>query len=196
MKINVIPYKYRANAIRVIFFILIVIITAAAEYYMGRSLFGPDGHFGFWEGNIASAENSQRLADPYSFTHFSHGLIFFAIIWFGARNMPVEQRFLIAAALEASWEILENSSFIIERYRAATVSLGYFGDSILNSTGDILAMSIGFWFAHKFSAKVSVTTFFIIEILLLLLIKDNLFLNVAMLIWPLKFIKEWQLSLP
>ena len=179
-----------------IFFISLITIAASAEYYMGRSFFGPDGRFGLWEGNINSVENSQRLFDPYSFTHFSHGLAFFAIIWFAASKLPAERRFLIAAALEASWEILENSSFIIERYRAETASLGYFGDSILNSAGDVISMSIGFWFAHKLPAKVSVATFITIEILLLLLIKDNLIINVIMLVWPLKFIKEWQLSTP
>lgn len=179
-----------------IFFVSIIIIAASAEYYMGRSFFGPDGRFGLWESNILSVENSQRLFDPYSFTHFSHGLIFFAIVWFAASKLPAERRFLIAAALEASWEILENSSFIIERYRAETASLGYFGDSILNSAGDVISMSIGFWFAHKLPAKVSVATFITIEILLLLLIKDNLIINVVMLVWPLKFIKEWQLSTP
>jgi len=175
-------------------FIFIIAAAVCAEYYMGRSFFGPDGRFGLWEGNINSVENSQRLFDPYSFTHFSHGLAFFVIIWFAARKLPVERRFLIAAALEAAWEMLENSSFIIERYRAETASLGYFGDSILNSAGDILCMSIGFWFANKLPAKVSALTFIIIEILLLLTIKDNLILNVIMLVWPLKFIKEWQLS--
>ncbi len=179
-----------------VLFIAIAALAASAEYYMGRSFFGPDGRFGLWESNINSVENSQRLFDPYSFTHFSHGLVFFAIIWFAARKLSVERRFLIAAALEASWEVLENSSFIIERYRAETASLGYFGDSILNSAGDLISMSIGFWFAHKMSVKMSVFTFILLEILLLLFIKDNLIINVIMLVWPLKFIKQWQLSTP
>jgi len=196
MKPNKNRYNLRASLMTATIFIVFIAVAAAAEHYMGRTFFGPDARFGFWEGNINSVENLQRLFDPYSFTHFSHGLAFFAIIWFAARKLPAERRFLIAAALEASWEILENSSFIIERYRAETASLGYFGDSILNSAGDIFSMSIGFWFAHKMPVKISVFTFIVLEILLLLFIKDNLILNVIMLVWPLKFIKEWQLSTP
>ncbi len=176
-------------------FLAIILLTAFAEHHMGRSLFGPDGRFGLWEGAVNSVKNSQRLIDPYSFTHFSHGLIFYAVIWFFARKLPAGYRFLAAAALEASWEILENSSLIIERYRAATVSLGYFGDSILNSAGDILSMAAGFWCASKLPPKASIAAFIMLEILLLITIKDNLALNVIMLVYPLQFIKNWQLSM-
>src|SRR5690349_20584417 len=114
---------------------------------MGRRLLGPDGRFGWWEGNIWSGEQSQRVADPYSLTHIEHGLLYYAVLWLVAGRASRSSRFLAAVALEAGWEILENSPIIIDRYRAATISLGYVGDSVLNSLSDVLMMMIGFWFA-------------------------------------------------
>lgn len=175
---------------------LMIALAAAAETYMGRAAFGPDGRFGLWESDINSRENSQRLADPYSFTHFSHGLIFFALAWLVAHGLPVEKRFLMAVALESAWEIAENSPFMIERYRAATISLGYFGDSVVNSAGDILSMALGFVFAAAVPVRVSVAAFIFLELALLFAIRDNLVLNVVMLVYPLQAIKNWQIPLP
>src|SRR5580692_4293001 len=114
-------------------FAAIIIITGSLELHMGRSLLGPDGKFGWWEGDIWSGENSQRFADPYSFSHLVHGILFFALLSLAARKMPLRYRFLIALLMEAGWEILENSPLIINRYRSVTISLGYAGDSVLNS---------------------------------------------------------------
>jgi hypothetical protein len=125
----------------------VLALTAAIELAMGRLPFGPDGKFGLWEGNIWSSEQSQRFADPYSFTHIVHGLMFYALLWLLARKLPVRHRFLIAVILEAGWEILENSPIIIDRYRAVTISLGYVGDSVINSLSDVLMMAIGFLIA-------------------------------------------------
>src|SRR5664279_740364 len=106
---------------------ILAVMTAVAviEFSMGRLPLGPDGHFAFWEGNIWSSEQSQRFADPYSFSHICHGLIFYGLLWLAARRAPLRYRFLAAVLIEAMWEVLENSPLIINRYRAVTISLGY-----------------------------------------------------------------------
>src|SRR4051812_39741549 len=116
-------------------FLFAMIVTSAAsiELFMGRSFCGPDGRLGLWEGNIWSSENSQRFADPYSFSHIIHGMLFYGILYLIARTLPVRRRLVIATMIEASWELLENSPLIINRYREATIALGYVGDSVFNS---------------------------------------------------------------
>ena len=175
-------------------FVAILVLTAGVELWMGRSPLGPDGKFGLWDGNIWSSENSQRLADPYSFSHIVHGISFYAVLWLLARKLPVRQRLLIALALEAGWEMLENSPFIINRYREATISLGYVGDSVLNSLSDILMMTIGFLFAFRVPWRVSVAGVIIMEIGCALWVRDNLTLNIIMLIHPFDAIKHWQMA--
>jgi len=159
---------------------------------MGRSWLGPDGRFGFWEGDVWSAEQSQRLADPYTFTHVVHGFAFYALLWLAARSAPVRRRFLAAVAVEAAWEILENSPIVIERYRAVTIALGYVGDSVLNSMSDVAAMAIGFGLAWRLRPRLSVALVVAVELILLLSVRDNLTLNVLMLIHPVEAIKAWQ----
>ena len=161
---------------------------------MGRSLFGPDGKFGFWEPSIWSSENSQRLADPYSFSHIVHGILFYALLWLVARKLPVRHRLLLALILEAGWEVLENSPLIINRYRAVTISLGYVGDSVLNSLSDILMMALGFLFAWRVRPWIAVATVFVMEIGCAIFIRDNLTLNVIMLVHPVEVIRHWQLA--
>ena len=175
-------------------FVAVLVLTAGVELWMGRSLLGPDGKFGWWDGNIWSSENSQRLADPYSFSHIVHGMLFYAVLWLVARKLPVRHRLLIALALEAGWEMLENSPFIINRYREATISLGYVGDSVLNSLSDILMMTIGFLFAFRVQWRVSVAAVIIMEIGCALWVRDNLTLNIIMLIHPFDAIKYWQMA--
>ena len=153
---------------------------------------GPDGKFGWWDGNIWGSENSQRFADAYSFTHIIHGLVFYALLWIVARRLPVKYRFFVALIIEGVWEILENSSFIINRYREATISQGYFGDSILNSCADVVMMSIGFLMAYRLRPWVSVLIIVFIELVLLLWIRDNLSTNLIMLIHPIDSLKVWQ----
>ena len=175
-------------------FIAVLVLTAGVELWMGRSLLGPDGKFGLWEGNIWSSENSQRFADPYSFSHIVHGILFYAVLWLVARKLPVRHRLLIALVLEAGWEILENSPLIINRYREATISLGYVGDSVVNSLSDVLMMTIGFLFAFRVSARVSVAAVILMEIGCALWVRDNLTLNIIMLIHPFDAIKHWQMA--
>src|ERR1035437_740462 len=175
-------------------FIAALVLTAGIELWMGRSLLGPDDKFGLWEGNIWSSENSQRFAEPYSFSHFVHGILFYAALWFAARKLPVRHRLLIAVALEAGWELLENSPLIINRYRETTIALGYAGDSVLNSMRDILMMTIGFLFACRMRPWVSVAVVIAMEAGCALWVRDNLTLNIIMLIHPIDAIKAWQMA--
>jgi hypothetical protein len=175
-------------------FIAVLVLTAGVELWMGRSLLGPDGKFGLWDGNIWSSENLQRLADAYSFSHIAHGILFYAMLWLVARKLPVRHRVLIALALEAGWEMLENSPLIINRYREATISLGYVGDSVLNSLSDVLMMTLGFLFAFRVPARVSVAAVIIMEVGCALWVRDNLTLNIIMLIHPFDAIKHWQMA--
>lgn len=172
----------------------IIAVTAGFEWWIGRSVFGPDGKPGLWEGNIWSNECSQRFADAYSFSHIGHGLVFFGLLWLVARRLPVRFRFLIAVLVEAGWEILENSPIIINRYREATMALGYSGDSILNSVSDILMMSFGFFLAWRLPVWASVMLFIAMEVGCALWVRDNLTLNVIMLIHPIEAIKVWQMG--
>lgn len=169
-------------------------LTGFSELIMGRLTLGTDGKFGWWEGNIWSNEQSQRFADPYSFSHIVHGLLFYFILWLLVPKIPARYRFLIALMLEATWEILENSPLIINRYRAVTISIGYVGDSIINSLSDILMMAVGFLMAMRMRTWMSVALVIIMEIGLLLWVRDNLTLNIIMLVHPINAIKVWQMA--
>jgi hypothetical protein len=170
----------------------VLALTAAVELRMGRSLLGPDGRFGWWDGNIWSGENSQRVADAYSFSHLVHGILFFAALWLVARAVPLRYRFLTALLIEAGWEVLENSPLMIDRYRAATISVGYVGDSILNSCSDVVMMALGFLFASRVRVAWSVAAVVAMELVCLVWVRDNLTLNIIMLIHPVDAIKAWQ----
>ncbi len=172
--------------------ILIFVATGAIEYFSGRSVFGPDGMFGFWEGSIWSSENSQRVADVYTFSHIIHGMLFYAFLWLVARKVPAKYRFVFALGIEAGWELLENSPIIIDRYRAVTVSLGYVGDSILNSLSDIMFAGLGFFIAKYSKFWISVLLIVVMELGALYFVRDNLTLNILMLVYPVKFIQVWQ----
>jgi hypothetical protein len=136
--------------------------------------------------------NSQHLLDPYSLSHVLHGILFFGVLWLLRRRISLPWRFAIAAAIEIAWEMAENSPIIINRYRTATMALGYTGDSILNSLGDIASFLVGFWVAKKLRLWWSVAIFLAVELLLLWWIRDNLALNVLMLLWPIDAIRRWQ----
>lgn len=141
-----------------------------------------------------SSHTSQHLFDPYTFTHVLHGVAFFWIISRLFEKATSGWAVLTAVVLESAWEIFENSRFIIEKYRANTASLDYFGDSVFNSVGDLLACVIGFWIAAKIGLWRSLIFFVLVEVILLLWIRDSLLLNILMLIYPLDGIKAWQMS--
>lgn len=172
--------------------VAILAVTAAAEISLGRSPLGPDGRFGWWESDIWSSGNSQRVADAYSFSHIVHGILFYGLFFLVGRRMPLRHRFLGALLLEAGWEVLENSPIIINRYREATIALGYTGESVLNSSCDVLMMAIGFLFAWWGSVRASVAAVVAMEVFCLVWVRDNLTLNVVMLLHPIEAIKTWQ----
>ncbi len=171
-----------------------VALTVGVELSMGRSFLGPDGQFAWWEGDIWSHAQSQRFADPYAVSHVVHGFLFYGLLWWGGRRVPIRYRFLMAVLLEAAWEMLENSPIIINRYREATIALGYVGDSILNSLSDIVMMSLGFLLAARNRVWVSVMIVLVCEIGMLFWVRDNLTLNIIMLIHPFAAIKAWQMG--
>jgi hypothetical protein len=175
-------------------FLAVLAVTAWVEHALGRTLLGPDGDFALWEGNIWSAENSQRFLDPYSLTHVSHGIVFFGLLWLVARKLPLGARFMLATLLEASWEILENSPLIINRYREATIALGYTGDSILNSFSDIMMMATGFGLTAWVAPVIGVAILLVLELTCAMWFHDNLTLNVIMLVHPVESVKTWQLQ--
>lgn len=170
---------------------LVAMLVLASQ---GRVLWCQAGDYVPWSFDIWSKHNSQHLFDPYSFTHMLHGVAEFWILSVLFPNMPVRWRLLVAIVLEACWEVAENSSFVIERYRAATISLDYFGDSILNSMSDIVFCATGFAIASKIRFLPSLALFVITETILLLTIRDSLLLNILMLLYPIDWIKQWQLG--
>ena len=170
--------------------ILLFAIAALILWAMGRPAICTCGTVDLW-GQVGP-EQSQMLADWYSPSHFIHGLIFYGLLWLAARRQPVGLRFLVALLVEAAWEILENSPIIIDRYREATMALGYSGDSILNSVSDIAMMAIGFLAARRLPLWTTVALVIGLELLTLAIIRDNLTLNVWMLLFPTDFIRLWQ----
>lgn len=176
-------------------FLAVLVALAAVEFGMGRTFLGPDGRFGWWEGDIWSSENSQRVVDAYSFSHICHGMLSFGLLFLMARKLPLRHRFLLAVAAECAWEIMENSPLIINRYREATISIGYVGDSVLNSVCDVLFMSLGFVIASRVRIGTTIALFLAMEIGCLLWVRDNLTLNAIMLIHPVPSIKVWQAAL-
>jgi len=178
----------------VLAFVAVIVLTGGLELGMGRSLLGPDGRFGLWEGNIWSSACSQRLVDPYSLSHIVHGMLFYCALWLVARQLPARQRFLVAVLLEAGWEILENSPFIVNRYRQVTIALGYDGDSVLNSLSDVVMMSLGFLLAFRLRPWITVAMLIAMEVGCAFWIRDNLTLNIVMLLHPVEAIKAWQMT--
>lgn len=175
------------------FLILTTIVLMISQLrFQGRIWWCRHGDYALWSSDAWGTHNSQHLFDPYTFTHLLHGIFFFWLIGSIFRRMPLVWALSIAILIESAWEILENTNAVIERYRAATLALDYYGDSVFNSFGDVLSCGVGFVIAYKLRFWLSLAFFLLTEAVLLALIRDSLLLNIIMLIYPIEAVKNWQ----
>jgi len=182
----------RQPAVYVLLSAAIVAVAAATLLTMGRVPICKCGYVKLWQGVVQSSENSQHLTDWYTFTHVIHGFAFYALLWLVGRRWSIGTRLVLAVCVESTWEIVENTDFIINRYREATISLDYYGDSVVNSVSDIVAMTAGFFLAARLPAWVTLVVAVVMELVLAYWIRDNLTLNILMLIYPLDAVRRWQ----
>jgi hypothetical protein len=169
----------------------LLVLMAAVLWAMGRNPICTCGYIRLWHGAL-DAGNSQHIADWYTPSHIIHGFLFYAAGWLVLRRRPPGERLILAVAIAAAWEVLENSPMIIDRYREATMALGYTGDSIVNSVADVAWMALGFAFARRAPVWATVGLALVFEVLTLWAIRDNLTLNVVMLVSPAEAIRTWQ----
>ena len=185
----------RPTTSQLIILLAIFLSAAVVELSMGRLLISKSNHIRLWASTNTS-ELSQQIADAYSFSHILHGVLFYALLRLTFRHrLTFATCLIIAVAIESSWEIIENTDFVIDRYRRATASLDYRGDTVLNSMSDILFAVLGFFLAARLPVWATVALFLTIELGSLILIRDNLTLNVLMLLHPIPAIKRWQMGL-
>jgi hypothetical protein len=174
----------------------LVAATGLVLLFMGRLPICRCGYVSLWHGQVMSAGNSQHVSDWYTFSHVIHGFLFYGLFWLvgGRGGMPIGLRLAAAVALEGAWEIAENTDTVINRYREATIALDYYGDSVLNSVADVLAMVLGFVLTSRWPVWLIVLLGLAMELVVGYLIRDNLTLNVLMLLWPLDAVRQWQLG--
>lgn len=173
--------------------VLVVLLMILLLRAQGRLLLCACGYFEIWTSDTCSSNNSQHLFDPYSFTHLLHGFLFFWLATLLFKRFTPGRQLWIALLLESAWEVFENSRFVIERYRTATAALGYQGDTIVNSIGDLMWAIGGFLLARHLGVRRSIFVFLFVELILLLWIHDSLLLQIVMLVWPVDAIKSWQM---
>ena len=185
------PWSRRWLLAAVTLFVLQLVVL----YAMGRIPICECGYVKVWEGGVNSSGNSQHLSDWYTPSHIIHGFLFYGLAWLLFRRAPLTARLSFAVLIEAAWEVLENTPMVIDRYRTATMALGYTGDSILNSAMDTIFMAVGFLAAARLPVWLTVAIAVGFELLTGWIIRDNLTLNVLMLLWPVDAIREWQAAL-
>lgn len=171
---------------------VIILVQVLSQYQMGRIWICECGYVKLFEAGVNTPGNSQHLFDWYTPSHIIHGFLFYGLGWLIMRRKPVAARLALSALIEAAWEILENSPIIINRYRSATMAVGYTGDSILNSGMDMVSMIAGFFFAARAPLWLTIVIAIVFEVLTAVVIRDNLTLNVIMLVWPIEAVKVWQ----
>ncbi len=183
----------RRVRLHVVAALAVLVLVAIALAAMGRPWWCRAGDLALWSGEVRSRHNSQHLLDPYTFTHVLHGLLFYAGVWLVFRRIVGRtSRAWIAFLLEAAWEVIENTDAVIARYRAATISLDYYGDSVANSLADIVAFGVGYWAAAAVPVWVSIAGFVLVDGVLALWIRDGLVLNILMLLYPVEAVRQWQ----
>ena len=172
----------------------IVLAAGLAEYLMGHPLICKCGYVKLWHFDVQSAENSQHLIDWYTPSHLIHGFLFYWALWLLSRFVPMSfgLRLVLAVLMEASWAVVENTEFVLNHYREITISLDYYGDSVINSVMDIVFMVLGFFIAARLPVWLTVTIAAALELFVGAMIRDNLTLNVLMFLWPLDSVLQWQ----
>ena len=171
---------------------VIILVQIVSQHLMGRIWICECGYVKLFEAGVNTPGNSQHIFDWYTPSHIIHGFLFYGLGWLVMRRRPLTAKLALAALIEAGWEILENSPVVIDRYRTATMAIGYTGDSILNSGMDMVSMVAGFFFAARMPVWLTVVIAIAFEVLTTIVIRDNLTLNVIMLVWPIEAIRTWQ----